>query len=394
MKKSLLLLVLPLFLASCGMNESPDKVLMWNQKAIVWNISEISSDFTKWEQTSNLKFSIEPKMWQKVKFNLSSKWWFDMENKISWWNLSWEINWIWSWSGQNSLKFDLNILSSQKRIYTKINSTNDFDIWSLIWIRWTKLDSIMNKWLFLDLPKQNDFDVNKYKEFVNIANKYQIFKLSKKNEDKEFYNYDVVFNNDNIVSIANDVSVLSSWSWLTINEKKDMLDNLGKSNFKWNLKINPKNKEYFIFTSNIEKTTLKIENSKEIFSFEAIEEWNKNSFNISFKKDWKNLVWNIVWKSNGKETTKWNINIKLEKNTMNIDWLIDILEQWKISFDFNNTSDKNTKVVLEEPKDATNLQEAMMKIITWSMQQTTATWTNILANTWAISNTGSVKKIK
>jgi len=35
MKKSLLILVLPFFLISCGMNEAPDKVLMKNQSEVI-----------------------------------------------------------------------------------------------------------------------------------------------------------------------------------------------------------------------------------------------------------------------------------------------------------------------------------------------------------------------
>jgi len=59
----------------------------------------------------------------------------------------------------------------------------------------------------LDLPAENSFDVNKYSDLLNIINKYQLFKLVKKNVDKEFYNYDVTLNPDSMVNIANDYSI-------------------------------------------------------------------------------------------------------------------------------------------------------------------------------------------
>lgn len=392
MKKSLLILVLPFFLISCGMNEAPDKVLMKNQSEVIWNINQFTSNISKWEQIWKIKVDFSREKWEKTNINLDYKLNIDSENKKSWWNLSWEIDWIWSWTGKNSLVFDLDFINTGKKLYSKLNKTNDFDIWSFMWMSWVKFDSLINKWVYLDLPAENSFDVNKYSDLLNIINKYQLFKLVKKNVDKEFYNYDVTLNPDSMVNIANDYSISLSWSWLTSEDKKWIIDDLTKNPFKWNIKINPKNKQYFIFTSNMDKTLVKIENSKEMFSFSVNEEWNKNWFNLEFKKDWDNFNWTLVVKEENKETIKWNATLKLEKDNISTNWKVDILWEWIVNFDINININKDAKVNIEEPKDAKNMQEVIMQMmwLWWAMNnlQNSQTW--VINNlTWSIEKNSS-----
>lgn len=404
MKKRLLILVLPFFLISCGMNEAPDKVLMKNQSEVLWNITKFSSEMSEWEQLWKIKADFVKEKWEKTNINLEYKLNIDSENKKSWWNLSWEIDWIWSWSGKNSIVFDLDFVNTGKKLYSKLNKNINYDIWSLMWMEWIKFDSLINKWVYLDLPAENSFDVNKYSDLLNIVNKYQLFKLVKKNEDKEFYNYDVTLNPDSMVNIANDYSISLSWSWLTEEDKKWIIDDLTKNPFNWNIKINPKNKQYFIFTSNMDKTLVKIENSKEMFNISVNEEWNKNWFNLEFKKDWNNFNWTLLVKEEDKEVVKWDVVLKLEKDNISIKWKVDVSqktfsptweeknEKFTFNFDVNIKTDKDKKITVEEPKDAKNIQEVIMQMmwLWWAMDnlQNTQTWE--LSNlTWSIEKNSS-----
>lgn len=398
-KKTILAISIQLLITSCGMNEAPDKVLMKNQKEVFESISNFALDNSTWEQKWNVKLDIWKETWEKTNINLGYILNVDSENKKTWWSLSWEITWISSWTGKNAINFDLDFVNTDKKLYTKINKKIDFDLWGLIWMEWIDINSLTSKWFYLDLPSGNTFSVKKYTDLIDIVNKYQILKLVKKNEDKKFYNYDVTINPENLANIANDYSTVLYWSWIKSEDRKMLIDDLNKSNFKWNIKIDPKNKKYFSFSSNIEKTSVKIENNKEILYLNISDEWNKNWFSIEFKKDWATFNGKISIKEDGKDVTTWDFVLKLEKGNINVKWKLNISQKtfsptWEeksekvtSNFDVNIATDKDKKITVEEPKDAKNIQEVIMQMLWlwWAINNSLQEGTGAINNlTWSI----------
>lgn len=394
MKKKLLLLVLPFFLISCGMNETPDKVLMKNQSEVLWNITKFSSEMSEWEQLWKIKADIQNDK-IKTNFDFSYKLQNDLKNKKTWWSLSWNVDWIWSWTGKNSISFDIDFLNTEKKLYAKMNKKIDFDIWDLFWMKWIDLSSFIWKWFYLELPTWSVPSIEKYNSYIEVFKKYQILKLVKKNEDKKFYNYDITLNSENLWKISSEIYTIETWTWLSESDKKNMVDSIEKNNLKWNIKISPKNKWFFILTSQIEKTYIKIENSKELFTFSANEEWNKEWLNLEIKKEWNIFNWKATVKEYWKDALSLEFVLKLEKDNINIKWKANISKKtisitWEekneniiSNFDVNIENDKNAKIDLKEPTDASNLQETIMKIFMWS---DTIWWTS----TWSIEKEVSV----
>ena len=412
MKKILLILLLIVTLTSCGFTkktektwvnapvvvkvEKPSDALLANQKAI---INKMDSYFhytkqgvSKWDISLNIsseEWKIDWKANYDVKFDQDKKW-FDSKIK---WDFSVDVK------VPQVLKFkwdfDLNLLSLDKKIFWKINSfnvnTDDKNIQMQVAMAKWFISPYIWKWVFSELPEDNtkkidnkEFFTNKNK-VVKILKKYPIFKSEKENENKDFYDYNIVIDEENVVKIIKEINKeVKTWDnkELTQEDIEKIKNNIKKAQLKWNIKIDKKDARYFVLTLEEKDSDSKvsIENTKDVLKINFQD--NKKNTLITFdgKKDWEKISWKINAKEAWKDILVGDISFLKDKENFSFEWKFTSTQNKKADVVIKiNDNTKEQSVSIKAPEKAQDIKEIMKSMWTWNP----AMWT------WAMNSVDS-----
>ncbi len=412
MKKILLILLLIVTLTSCSFTkktektwvnapvvvkvEKPSDALLANQKAI---INKMDSYFhytkqgvSKWDISLNIsseEWKIDWKANYDVKFDQDKKW-FDSKIK---WDFSVDVK------VPQVLKFkwdfDLNLLSLDKKIFWKINSfnvnTDDKNIQMQVAMAKWFISPYIWKWVFSELPEDNtkkldnkEFFTNKNK-VVKILKKYPIFKSEKENENKDFYDYNIVIDEENVVKIIKEINKeVKTWDnkELTQEDIEKIKNNIKKAQLKWNIKIDKKDARYFVLTLEEKDSDSKvsIENTKDVLKINFQD--NKKNTLITFdgKKDWEKISWKINAKEAWKDILVGDISFLKDKENFSFEWKFTSTQNKKADVVIKiNDNTKEQSVSIKAPEKAQDIKEIMKSMWTWNP----AMWT------WAMNSVDS-----
>lgn len=373
-KKSLVIWSALLVFTWCATvkNETPEQVLLQNQTQLIESIEKYSYPVEMWEVETNALVEIKSKEGD-ISVKSISKFDFDkLKNAFSW-DISADVS-IVSPAASGSWKISLSTMLSEKIFYLKLN---DFDI-SIPWQEWVEFAKMMVaqyiwKWINLDLSKE---DLNlpasllSFDDLTSVYKEYEVLKSIKVNEDEDFYNYGISLNEENIIKIAEELLAIEDpETKLTQEQLDDIKKQLSDMKFSWNVKVEPKNKSYFIFSWSIEDVSINITNNKEIFKAVFSSEWSEISFD--FKKTTKWATWTIILVEWWKEELKSNLEFEVSSTSFNILW--DFTFDWATStIDIKNTFKSKKSVEIKTPEGSTTLEELI-----WGFMWAAMGWANI-----------------
>ena len=394
MKKIIALALVTVSLASCGQKkeqevkitpttsvkvEAPIDALKANQISFIEKLDSLIVYKEKGTTDWKMKFDVTAKE-AMVKWELNYDFKFDQKVQSSAWKF--DIKFDADVKEPKEMKIDWEVSAElaafKKKVFFKLakltlnSSEKSQEIAMVNWMA----QAYLWKWYFTDLPEvpetkqiqklQENFIENKNK-VVAIIKKYPIFKSIKENKNGDFYDNDVEVNKESIVAIAKEMTKEFAEEWkkeISADEITEIEKNIEEFNksFKSNLKIDKKDLKFFVLTINNEDVNFKIENTKEEFIINSSDKASNAEFSYNWKKSDNSLNWIISIKESWEEKFNWNLLLekKGDKYTFDLKWKIPDQDA---SFNFNITSTTTEKsVTIEEPKNATDLKEAM-----WAM---------------------------
>lgn len=388
-----------LTLASCGAPkiESPADALKQNQTAIIENletIQKMTPDQAK--SVWVVSFGVEAKEGKvdgsmKYDFKANQVTYetagnlaldFNVETKVEW------ISPVWDISGD----LDLDLITLKNKFLFKLNALNLNDVEENPQLAFVTgmVAPFQNKWFFVDMPEGagaafNQELLTKQKEIVALAKKHSILAHVATNENADFYDYDVELNEESVINFLTELETLGqkeeskevadmateeiTESMLSETEIADIratVQNFNKE-IKGNIKINKSNLEYFTLTFSHSDGGFTLENTetalnmivtdtveKAEISYKAIKSATKLDGTISAMQDAKELLnGTLVIESDGTTTdVAFNATAKDEFSG----------EEFKINLHIADTTTAED-VVIEEPTDAADFQEAVAQIM-------------------------------
>lgn len=341
------------------MNETPEQVLLDNQSEIIKKIESINP-IEIWEEKTIATFDIKSEQGD-VLVKMDSDFQFDKIKSL----FSWDIWFVADIKSKDaSWKWDLKIsaLIKDKIFYMKLD---DFNV-DIPWQQWVDFIKMMIKWyiwkwISMDLWNQDlnlSASLLNFNEFLKIYKKYSVFKSIKINEDKDFYNYDISLNKENIIKMyeeSNDGN----------NELiKDFKENLDKIDFSWNIKIDPNNKDYFIFSSDNKDFKINIVNNKDVLELSLSADSSEAKVNFKKKKDW--VTWNISLLESSKEVLSWSIDISFSSSNLELLWDFSF-QSATLKMDIKSSYKAKKEVNIVSPKDSQTFEEVMWWFMWWAL---------------------------
>ncbi len=373
-KKSIIISILLIILSSCtpAKNETPEDVLLKNQTSLIEKFEKYFSQINVWESNTVADLSINSPEWD-VNVDLKSDFDFDKTKESFAWDIKWNVKVVsedinWSWT------LDVSMLMDKKTLYTKLN---DFNL-SMPWEDWDKSVALVKamflgyiwKWISLDLSNDDYLRTHNTsslfmsnKDFLNVYKKYPLLKLVKENEDPNFYNYDVELNNESIVSIMKELSDLNGKK---INEKdvENLKEEVNKIKFSWNIKIDVKKKEYFVFSWSVDEMNFGVDNNKSNFIVNM--SWNWWELKMDLKKSLKWWTLTMFVLNNWKEELNATFDINLSAKNIDIVWNIDF-EDAKIKLDVKSKINEKKSIEISVPKESISIEDIIKKGFSWWM---------------------------
>ena len=413
MKKKIIVSALAvLTLTSCGNPkiENPSDALKQNQVSIIEDINSLMETYPEmWESKWTINFDIKAKEWDldwKIDYTskfiekglkgstdldikLNAKVSDKMPSPVK--DLSWNIN--------------LNLITLKNKVIFKLNSLNIDNIEEnpqLAMITWM-VAPFQKKWYFIDMPESpySDIQTNllkNSKKILEIAKNNIVLKFVKENENKDFYDYNVIVSEESAINFSKEMKKIyitdkeeSKLTEKEITEIKESVKDFNE-NIKLNIKIEKSNLKFFTLTAKNKEWELKIINTKTNLDFTFNSDETKTNVQFIWKKSKNKIDWNIIVKIENKEIT--NGNISSSYNNWKTEFSADISTKfnWEEMTFKINLSDNTTKksVKIEEPSDAKDFKEVMSSVMWWMM------WTPTQINTTIPEEvkTEEVKKVE
>lgn len=368
MFKKWILVVLSVALVSSCMwtkNETPENVLMLNQTSLIEKIEKYSYPVPIWEVDTIADIAVNSDEWN-ANISIKSNFDFDKLKESFTWDMNWNMEIMsedvsWSWF------INMSMIMDKKIFYTKLN---DMDLY-LPWEQWVDMIKMMAsayiwKWIAIDL--WND-DLNLWTTLINsqdmldVYKKYPVLKLVKENEDTEYYNYDVVLNNENIIKISQELADLED-NKITDEDVVYLNEELDKIDFTWNIKIDPKKKEYFVFSWKVDDMTFAITNNKSDFLVKV--SWGWWELSSDFKKTTSWAIGTVIVMDEWKEELNADLEITYSSKDLNMSWKISF-EEAEVQFDIKNKFKSKSSIEVIVPEEFIKIQELIQWFMGWML---------------------------
>jgi hypothetical protein len=362
--------------------ESINKLANYTEKGISkWKVSfnlESKDVNAKWNLDYNVKFDQT-----KEAFSSSLKSNFDINAN---WAQKLKVNW----------KVDLDLVALSKKLYFnllkfELDSSEKEAAQQITFIKMMVSNQIW-KWFFINIPEETQNQKIDTKQFfsqkdkiVKILEEYPIFKIVKENKNKDYYDFDIVLDDENIIKITKEINALDPSNKdkkeLTQEDINKIKADIKKADLKWKLKIDKKELKYYELSLANKNGKLEIKNTKDKLYFEFNDIVQKTKVVFDWKKDWEKISWLLTMEEKWKNSVSWNISFKKSWNNTDLEVTFDTEKQEKLTIKISDTTTEES-VSIEAPKWAQDFQEVMWALMGWAWSAGSPAWMWIPA--WAM----------
>ncbi len=400
MKKIFAIVLLTLMLASCGFKKenktaqittetkkvtvkTPEDALKTTQKAFIEKIDKLANYKESWVSNGKINLNFSNKE-VKADWNIDYNVEFDQKAKAFSWkfglkfNIDGEAQWqkvkanwdlmIKLASLKNKFfaqlaKFELNIDSKDESAKAQVEGIKQMVV------------NQIGKWYFTEIPEQQEVNIDTKQFFTNkdkvvkILEKYTVFKSVKENENKDFYDYDIKLNEDNIVKIIEEINKTvdsKDKKELTKEDIEKIKKDIAESDIKWNIKILKKDLRYFSLTLSSQKNqnVFKLDNLENDFNFSINDEATKAIVDFKGKKTDNKIEWKLEISEAWEKKAIWDIMVERNGDNFAFEWKFKDVKNSENVFNIeinDTTNEQNVKI--KEPAwaiDIKELQKSMM----------------------------------